>query len=86
MKKAGKETCVCIYHLKWDKMISDYARERTALRKRMALLDPPLTCDCIIISNGHEARRKLTCRKEDDEPFLRSDCLSFKCTIRVPRV
>jgi hypothetical protein len=55
VKKAGKETCVCIHHLIWDKMISDYARERTALRKRMALLDPPLTCDCIIISNGHEA-------------------------------
>ena len=27
VKKAGKETCVCIHHLIWDKMISDYARE-----------------------------------------------------------
>lgn len=53
VKRAGEETCVCVHHLKWEKMVKSYSKQRRKLD----------CCDCDIPSSGHEARKMLTCEK-----------------------
>ena len=72
VRRAGEETCVCIHHLKWEKMIQSYGKHRRLLG---------VQCDCNNITKlGDEARKMLTCEKAENQRFLKPTCLDGSCT------
>ena len=71
VRKAGDETCVCVHHLKWDKMAGTCGRERKRLKAG---------CKCNICTNGHECRRMALCSKAEDDLFYRRECIHGECT------
>ena len=57
VRKARDESCVCIHHLKWAKMIQSWYKER----KKFKL--PDSQCKCDLKLTPDEARRLLSCDK-----------------------
>ena len=72
VRKAGEETCVCVHHLKWNKMVASYAKNRRKLG---------VQCECSIISNRDDARRKLICERPEQQRTLAAKCLDGTCTM-----
>ena len=72
VRKAGEETCVCVHHLKWSKLIETLGRQRKLLK-----VDE---CKCKnVTSNGHEARHLMMCEREEDARFYIRECIHGEC-------
>jgi hypothetical protein len=70
VRKAGEETCVCVHHLKWHKMIQAMRRQRNLLKIR---------CDCVIPKTAHEARHAVMCPRQDGDKFQPRPCILQSC-------
>ena len=74
VRKAGAETCVCVHHLKWAKMVQSYYKQRKALNLSKG------ECNCNLHFTPDEARRMLSCEKPLGEVALAHKCVKRTCT------
>jgi len=64
VKDATRETCMCIYHMRWDELCSACTIYRHKLRAQNIS-----TCKCCVPKpkNGDEWRKKLICSRDSDQ-------------------
>ena len=72
VRKTGEETCVCVYHPKWEKLCQTYNKERKALKVN--------ECGCQNLTCvGYEARSMTMCPNDDGKQFHKRECIYGAC-------
>jgi hypothetical protein len=61
VKDATRETCMCIYHMRWSELCSASTTFRRTLREQKIT-----SCKCCVPKNGDEWRKKLICPRVSD--------------------
>jgi hypothetical protein len=75
VRKPGEETCVCVHHLKWAKLIQSLGLQR----KRLKLSEDECQCSNKT-QNAHQARHMLMCDRENEDKFAQRDCIANRCS------
>ena len=83
MKDAARETCMCVYHMRWAEFSSALPKYRHTLRAQKIS-----TCNCKIPVNGKALRKLLICPKRPAEGTAAAsalldniDCVLQRCEI-----
>lgn len=79
VKDATRETCMCVYHLRFDEMANGLLRYRRTLRRERVA-----TCNCSIPQSSRDLRKQLVCAGDDGlDTMFHSldavDCIMQKC-------
>lgn len=76
VKAAGRETSVCIYHLRFDLLVE-------ALYVFYKRLRDAKVCNCTFDNIKHAAdfRRTLVCRRDDNSRYDNNECVTTDCVL-----
>lgn len=76
VKDATRETCLCIYHLRFEEMASSLISYRNTLKQHKII-----TCYCNMPANSSALRKQLVCPRlgSDSQTVDNLDCMLQKC-------
>jgi len=76
MRKGSRETCLCVYHLRWDFLCEGLWRFYKAILGE----DHERSSDLLkLLSNSSDLRKKLMC-EQDGDGFNKVECLKGTCS------
>lgn len=76
VKAATRETCMCVYHLRWREFSDGLLRYRNTLRQQKVA-----TCSCSWPTNEKLLRKQLVCERQPDSAFSLDNvkCILQQC-------
>lgn len=75
VRKATRETCMCVYHMRWDEFASGLLTYRKTMRQQGVS-----KCSCSIPQNSTVLRKALICERPADGPSMdKTDCSLQRC-------
>jgi len=78
IKSAGREVCLCRYHLGWDLMVEALYNARKAIKDAAKVAGQEL-CKCVNKVSGSAMRRECCCPRHEGKEWRERACINNTC-------